>query len=262
MMLRTITLVGALCGFAISVGAQNLDDIAVEKAIKAGQDNKFRQWTAECKASASLSEKRKDGAASWTSGSVHFTGPFNVTISTNSGRVALLAAEAKRQQKPLRAADVPDRFRGEGLHLLVDPIKPGGDWGGGVEVPAPIDRVVLRSKAEPTAVVQPAAFDTEDMTWAFDRVLIARYGPDGKQEINIFKKSRAMAVFPVEAIKSLPAGDFEILVSTAPVREVRSEAGERACPDPRERSTSLGVLTSPPNHRSRSIKRRVREIVE
>jgi len=229
MMLRTITLVGALCGFAASVGAQNLDDIAVETAIKAGQDNKFRQWSAECKASASLSEKRKDGASSWTSGSVHFTGPFNVTISTNSGRVALLAAEAKRQQKPLRVADVPERFRGEGLHLLVDPIKPGKDWGRGVEVPASIDRVVLRSKTEPTAVVQPAAFDTEDTTWASDRVLVARPGgPDGKWDINIFKKSRAIAVFPVEAVRSLPAGDFDIVVITEPMGS-RSEAGERAC---------------------------------
>lgn len=228
-MLRTIALVGALCGLAANVGAQDLDDVAVEKAIKAGQDNKFRQWSAECKASASLSEKRKDGATSWTGGSVHFTGAFQVTISTNSGRVALLSAEAKRQQKPLRVADVPERFRLEGLHLLVDPIKPGRDWGRGVEVPASIDRVVLRSRTEPIAVVQPAAFDTEDTTWAFDRVLVARYGPDGKQEINVFRKSLAIAVFPVAAVKSLPPGDFDIVVITEPMREVRSEAGERTC---------------------------------
>ena len=229
MMLRAITLLSVLFGFVVSVGAQNLDDAAVEKAIRAGQDNKFRQWSAECKASASLSEKRKDGAASWTSGSVHFTGAFQVTISTNSGRVALLAAESRRQQKPLRAADVPERFRREGLHLLVDPIKPGKDWGGGVEVPASIDRVVLRSKAEPNAVVQPEVFNTEDATWDFDRVIIARLAPGGGWETNVFKKSRAIAVFPIEAIKTLPAGDLDVVVITEPMKEARSLAGERVC---------------------------------
>lgn len=224
---RTIALLSVLFGFVVSVAAQNLDDAAVEKAIKAGLDNKFRQWSTECKATASLSEKRKDGASSWTSGSVHFTGAFRVSISTNSGRVALLAAEWKRQQKPLTAADVPDRFRGEGLHLLVDPIKPGGDWGRGVEVPAPIDRVVLRSKAEPTAIVQPQSFETEDVSWTFDRVLVAT-GTGTGFERNVFKKSRAMGVFPVAAIKALPPGDFDILVITAPIGLAR-ESGERDC---------------------------------
>jgi len=240
-MLRAITVVGVLLGSAVSVGAQTLDDIAVEKAIQAGQDNKFQQWSAECKAGASLSERRKAGKTmSWGSGSVHFTGPFHINIATNSGRVALLAAEAERQQKPLRVADVPERFRGEGLHVLVEPIKPGTDWGSGVQVPASIDRVVLRSKALPAAVVQPAAFDTEDATWALDRVLVARSGsvtllmppsvvPDGKWEVNLFKKSRALAVFSVEAVKSLPAGDFEVVVITEPMRDVNQEAGERAC---------------------------------
>jgi hypothetical protein len=146
-MLRIIAVVGVLFGFAAGVGAQTLDDTAVEKAIQAGRDNKFQQWSAECKAGSSLSERRKAGKTTpWTTNSVHFTGPFHISLATNSGRVALLAAEAKRQQKPLRAADVPERFRGEGLHLLVEPVKPGTDWGGGVEVPASIDRVVLRSK--------------------------------------------------------------------------------------------------------------------
>ena len=48
MMLRTAAMLGWLCLLAASVGAQDLDDAAVERAIKAGQDNKFGQWSTEC----------------------------------------------------------------------------------------------------------------------------------------------------------------------------------------------------------------------
>jgi hypothetical protein len=215
MMLRAVAMLGWLCLLAASVGAQDLDDAAVEGAIRAGQDNKFGQWSSECQAGVSLSDKRKDqGFGSWgTTGSVHFTGAFQVTILTNSGRIALLAAEAKRQRKPFGVGDVPEQFRRQALYVLVDPKRPGRDWGSGVEVPSPITGIVLRSKSAPASLVEPTSFEVSDVQWSEGPTIMMK-GKGGRFEKNLFERSRATATIPMESARVLPAGDLEIAVVT------------------------------------------------
>ena len=168
MMLRSAAMLGWLSLVSTSVGTQDLDDAAVERAIKAGQDNKFGQWSAGCKAGVSLSDKRKE----WSSLlKVHFTGAYQVTILTSSGRVALLAAEAKRERRSFSVTDVPGQFRRQALYVSVDPIKPGRDWGGGVEVPSPIREIVLRSKSAPASVAETTTFEAADVQWDEVRTL-------------------------------------------------------------------------------------------
>jgi hypothetical protein len=198
----------------VAVGAQDLDDAAIERAIKAGQDNKFGPWSAQCKAGVSLSDKRKEGAASWTRDSVHFTGAYQVTVLTNAGRVAVLAAEAKRQRKPLSVTDVPEGFRRHALYVVVEPIKPGRDWGSGVEVPSPIKGMILRAKSAPASQVEPSRLEVGDVQWSEGRTIMMKSKPDGSFEKNLFERSRATATIPIESAKALPAGDLELVVVT------------------------------------------------
>ena len=215
MMLRTVAMLGWLCVLAGSVGAQDLDDGALEQAVKAGQDNKFAQWSAQCKAGVSLSGKRKDGAASWTRGSVHFTGASQVTILTNAGRVALLAADAKRQRQPFSVRDVPEHLRKHALYVMVEPIKPGSDWGSGVEVPSPIKGIVLRSKSAPASAAEPASVEVVDVQWSEGRtIMMIKSKATGGFEKNLFPESRATATIPIESARALPTGDLEIVVVT------------------------------------------------
>src|SRR5688572_4190890 len=106
--LRAIAIVSWFGVLAAFTDAQDLDQGAVvEDAIKAGQSNRFAQWSARCKAGVSLGDKRKDGP--WGRGTVHFTGAYEVTALTNSGRIALLAFEATLQRKPFSVSDVPEQ---------------------------------------------------------------------------------------------------------------------------------------------------------
>lgn len=225
MTLRTAAILGWLCLLAASVGAQDLDDAAVERAIKAGQDNKFGQWSAECKAGVSLSDKRKQWS---TLSSVHFTGAFQVTLVTNSGRVALLAAEAKRQRMPFSVADVPEQFRRQALYVLVDPIKPGRDWENGVEVPSPIRGIALRSKSTPASVAEPTTFEVADVQWGDGPTIMMKGKTGGGFEKNLFERSRATATIPMESARVLPAGDLEIVVVTTG-SDRRCDVAAKAC---------------------------------
>jgi hypothetical protein len=198
-----------------ALAAQNLDDATIEQAIKAGQDNKLGAWSAQCKAGTSTSDKRKEGAASWTRGSVHFTGPYQVTIHASAGRVALLAAEASRQGKPFGVKDVPDELRTNALHVVVDPIKPGGDWGGGFEVPSPIKGILVRSKSTPDSLKsEPSRLEVSDVQWTEGQTIKMSRTPDGGWEKNRFEQSRATATIPIESVRALPAGDLQIVILT------------------------------------------------
>jgi hypothetical protein len=215
MMFRTIAALIGLSLVGVPVGAQGLDDAALEQAIKAGLDNKFGQWSAQCKAGVSLSDKRKERAASWTRDSVHFTGAYQVTVLTSSGRVAFLAAEAKRQRTSFTVSDVPDQLRTDALYVVVDPIKPGGDWGSGVEVPSPIKGIILRSKSVPASQVEPMSLEVGDVQWTEGRTIMMKSRPGGGFDKNLFEQSRATATMPVESARALPAGDLEIVVVTS-----------------------------------------------
>jgi hypothetical protein len=223
---RSVAMVGWSSLLAAFVGAQDLDHAAVERAIKAGQDNKFAQWSAECKAGVSLSDKRKVWSRAL---GVNFTGAFRVTLLTNSGRIAVLAAEANRQRTPFTVADVPQQFRGQAIYVLVDPIKPGRDWGGGVEVPSPITGITLRSKSAPAAVAESTTFEAADVQWEDAPTMMMTGNGRGGFDKNLFKRSRATATIPMESARVLPPGDLEIVVlTTGTERRCAVAAKERA----------------------------------
>jgi len=207
---------------AAPVFGQHLDDGIVEKAIKSGQENKFRQSISECQAGLSIGERRSSNGA-WR------FGLYEVVLSTNAGGISFLAAEAKRLQRHFTILDVPEWIRDPGVSLFVDPVKPGRDWGGGIVVPSSIDRVLLRSKADPNSVAEPTRFEAQDAKWddrTYEwfrgqsyipptRVGVAMTGPV------VFEKGQATATFAIGTVKELVAGDLEIAVIT--------RYGERHC---------------------------------
>jgi len=205
--------------FGVVNGAQRLDDDAVAKAIKAGETDKVDAWVAGCKAGAGLGEKF--GSGPYTSGSVHMTGPFRVFVSNNMGRIALAAAGAKDAGHRIRVGDVPDFVRGDRIFLEVQPVKPGHDWGGGIEVPSPIKEVLLRSKATTAAEAESEFSDISDVRFNDRRDLIVTFNSDGTVERNLFKRTRADFAYPIDVVRGLPAGDLEIVVVT--------DDGDRKC---------------------------------
>ena len=130
-----------------------------------------------------------------------------MTVSTNAGRIAFLAAQAKRLYKPFTRADVPPSLLVSAVFVHADPDKPETN-GKEISVASPIERIVLKSKPKPDVVIQPSSFETEAVEWA--NLL------GGKVQGN-----RALAVFSLDEVRSLPAGDFDVVLVT--------QAGERRC---------------------------------
>jgi len=223
MMLKsTRHFVAGLCLIAAPGSRQTLDDGIVEKAIKSGHENKFRQSISECRAGLSIKERRSSG------GDWHF-GLYQVVLSTNMGGISFLAAEAKRLHRPFTILDVPEWIRDPGVSLFVDPVKPGKDWGGGIVVPSSIDRVLLRSKADPNSVAESTRFETHDVQWddrTYEWFRGQSYIPPTRGGVAmtgpvVFERGRATATFAIGTVKALAAGDLEIAVIT--------RYGERHC---------------------------------
>src|SRR5262245_27521432 len=97
--------------------AQGLSDQAVNEAIKAGQSKKYDHLISDCVAMPGFSE------GMFATG-ISPTGAYNVTVATNAGRIAFMAAEAKRLYKPFSAGDVTDAMRAPGVFVWVDPHQP------------------------------------------------------------------------------------------------------------------------------------------
>ena len=93
MVLRTLAAPAAICLLTASLHAQGLDDAGIARALKAGTDDKFSAWTAECRAEASRSERRARRAPEGNP-----TGSYDVVLSTNLGAIAFLAHQAKKAQ--------------------------------------------------------------------------------------------------------------------------------------------------------------------
>lgn len=184
--------------------AQMLTDTEVEAAIKAGTNRKLSGWAAECDANSGRGERFNNGLVG---GSQARLGGYDVTVSGSAGRIAVMAAEAKRLYKPFAVADVPADVRANTLaYVAVNPKKPNYDqteWAAAL-----IDRVVLRAQSKNDAVVQPADFTAEPIEWTTR--------PGGKIPGN-----RASASFPVDLVRELPPGGIEVIVITP--------NGERRC---------------------------------
>lgn len=188
---------------ATTLAAQQITEPDVAMAIQAGQTKKFNNLISECVATAGFGELMAAG----TVGGLQRVGSYTVVVSANAGRIAFLAANAKRLYKPFTAADVPDTLHLPGIFVSVEPNEPTRTTNA-ISVASPIDRVVLKSKVRPDIVVEPEAFDVEPVEWA--NLL------GGKVEAN-----RALAKFSFQAARELPAGDFDVVVV--------AQAGERRC---------------------------------
>ena len=181
----------------------SLSDADIDTAIKAGQAKKFAHLVSDCLATVGMGESISASIA----GGTQYNAGFDITVSANQGRIASLAAEAKRLYKSFALADVPETLRTPSIFVFADPHKPSRN-GSTVVVASPIDQIVLKSKTKPDVVLQPETFDTEPVEWSN---LMG-----GKVEAN-----RGLALFSYAAVKDLPAGDLDVVVVT--------QAGERKC---------------------------------
>lgn len=187
-----------------SLSAQSMSDAEVEAAIAAGQNKKaYNKLAVECIAAPGFGE----GFAAQMAGGMQSTGTYEVTLVTNIGRVAFLAAEAKRLYKPFSVQDVPYDLRAPALSVFVEPRNPNRSQST-VSVAAPIQRIVIRSRKMPDAFAPPETFETDPVIW---RNLL------GGQVDN----NRALATFSMESVSQLPDGDLEVVVIAT--------AGERRC---------------------------------
>ena len=202
----------AVCTFAaftaasvslLATQSQTLTDAQILDAIKAGEAKKIDPLISDCVATAGFGE----GLAGGLAGGVQRTGSYGVTVSGSAGRVAMMAQEAKRLYKKFGASDVTDDMREPAFVVSVLPHKPSSGQGE-VRVAAVIDHIVLKSKVNPNATVQPEKVEKEPVEWSN---LVG-----GKVEGN-----SAFALFDLNAVRELPAGDFDVVVITA--------QGERRC---------------------------------
>jgi hypothetical protein len=188
----------------VTLGAQGLTDVQVQAAIKVGHEKKISALTTECRATPALGET----VAARNGSGVQRDQAFEVVVVGNAGRIASMAADAKRTDKPFSAADVPPAMKEEpALFVTVIPLEPRpGFASGSVSVASPIYRVVLKSKGNPDVTVMPRVFQTEPVTWS--------NLPGGAVTAN-----RATAQFVLGQVASL--SDFDVTVIT--------QHGERRC---------------------------------
>jgi hypothetical protein len=133
--------------------------------------------------------------------------------------VAFLAAEAKTKYLPYTKADVPEDLLKPAVHVWIEPNEPI-KFQKNLLWASPIKHVVLKSKEKGDAVVQPDKLETEPVEWT---------NIAGK-----FTGNRATVIFPMDAVKALPQGDFDIVLIT--------EAGERRCKVRQGDRKRLGLL--------------------
>lgn len=185
---------------ATSLSAQRLTDQQIGEAIKAGESRKFNHLISDCVATAGF------GAGLFATG-VQPTGGFSVVLSGNAGRVAYMAARAKRLYKPFSIDNVNEDLRTPAVVVTVEPNDPY-HGSNSISVASPIEHVVLKSKTDPDVAIQPTKIETEPVEWTN---LVG----------GTVKANRAVAFFPHDAVAELPPGEFDIVVITA--------AGERRC---------------------------------
>jgi hypothetical protein len=201
-MFRTsVAALAALTLASAGLVAQSLTDAQILEAIKAGEAKKYDHLVSDCVATAGFGELMRSGDG------VTRTGSFNVVLSTNPGRIAFMAARAKRLYKPLKLDDVTEDLRTPAVVVSVEPIDPQSS-GKRISVAAPIEHIVLKSKSNAEQVAQPSRVEKEPVEWS--NLL------GGRVEAN-----RAVAFFDFGSVKELPPGEFDIVVVTT--------EGERRC---------------------------------
>ena len=185
------------------VSAQSLTNAQILDAIKAGEAKKFDHLISDCIATAGFGENMSAGI----NGGIMRTGSFDVVLSTNAGRIAYMAARAKRLYKKLTPEDITQDLRRPAVVVTVEPKDPS-QMSNGISVAAPIEHIVLKSKVIAEDVAQPRSVEKEVVEWS--NLL------GGKVQGN-----RAVAFFDYGSVKELPPGEFDIVVITT--------SGERRC---------------------------------
>jgi hypothetical protein len=201
-----VTLFGFVCLFAASVlfaQSETLNDAQILDAIKAGEAKKIDALTSDCFATSGFGE----GMAASLAGGVQRDGSYHVIVSGSAGRMAYMAREAKRLYKKFGLGDVTEEMRQPAFVVSVYPSDPTRR-SNGFSVSAVIDHVVLKSKVNADAVVQPEKVEKEPVEWS--NLL------GGKVESN-----SALALFDFNQVRELPSGDFDVVVITG--------HGERRC---------------------------------
>lgn len=194
----------AAASLPIMAGAQNITDAEIAAAIRAGQAKKFGDLLSTCFATPSFGDLFKEAEPA---GGVKADGNYDVTVSTNAGRIAFLAADAKRLYKPFTATEVPDSLRKPAVFVVAEP-KPPTQIGAYMSIASPVEKIVLKSKVNPDAVVQPSGFEAQPLEWSN---LVG----------GTVKGTRGLATFNLNAVREMPPGDFDVVVIT--------QAGERRC---------------------------------
>lgn len=182
--------------------AQQLDDSAIVAAMKAGQSKKYDHLVSECVAIAGL------GAHMTADGIVQPLGTYTIIFAAAPGRIASMAADAKRLYKPFSVADIPEDIRsGQTVYVEALPAKPSNS-SNAIHVAPPIERIVLKSKTNPNAVVQPKHVEITPVEWS--NLLGGKVAG-----------TSAVATFAFAEVKELPPGEFDMVLITT--------AGERRC---------------------------------
>jgi hypothetical protein len=182
-----------------------LTPLEIDAAIRAGLNGRGKQLIVACSAVVGFGEAFKP-----QTGSILPLGGFEVTFSLTTGRIALLAAAARRFYKPFVAAEVPEDLKRLAVIVDAEPQDPSIESGQPPKaiVASPIQQIVVKGGLRGDRVVRPTEFKAEPVEWR-----------------NVFgstvRANRAHARFDVGEIRELPSGAIQVVLVTS--------AGERGC---------------------------------
>jgi hypothetical protein len=211
-MTRTLLALLVITTLHVTARAQEpLSDAVILTAIQAGENKKYDQLISGCNAHAGFGENFGASMA----GGLQNNGSYSVVVAGNEGAIAVLAARGKRTYKRVTLENLPGDLRTPAIFVTVEPDTPSRTKKE-VAMPAPIEHIVLKSKANSEAVAQPMHIDMEPVE--FSNLLGAK-----------LQSTRAIARFDIAAVKELPPGDFDVVVvSTAGERRCKVDAKDRA----------------------------------
>jgi hypothetical protein len=135
------------------------------------------------------------------------TGSYLVTIAGARGHIAYLAMNAKRLYQPFTLDAVTPTMREPALYLNAEPMPPR-TVGNMIPIASPIETIVIKSKAQPDAVIRTSTLNLTPVEW---KNLAGA----------TFSGTSGEATFSIDDFKELPKGDLDVVLVT--------QAGERRC---------------------------------
>ena len=194
-----VTAVAGVCSVvaAAAFGQTPLSSQTIADAIEKGLGGGERRLVATCDVEISIRDYFRDGVTG--------ADRYRVAVALSAGRIAMLAASAKKLYKSFVASDVPAELRTNALFVEAIPLEVPVGF---PAAPAAIEHVVL--KARNGKVAQPGRVDMERID-SSTTVVSGSTPPPNK----------ALARFEVGHVEELPAGDVEVVLITT--------HGERKC---------------------------------